>query len=242
MRTAIASIGLVVLSVLACQEGIDPGAQASAATGFTLIRADPAAGIEAVYREPGRVFTLQARLEGAGVVSTISEGGKPLTALSGSPGEGGEARWLQSQAVSAQGASALSIVDLESLSKAYHRALGALLSAVSPALRQTPLVMQLTQHRQLVGALLGGRQRALLQEWGTEVSRALQLQPDERTKMAAIFRRYSEQLTPSAGPEARSSAQEEIARLLGPARWSRYQEHRTRWLSARDPGAHQVSP
>ena len=74
------------------------------------------------------------------------------------------------------------------------------------------------------------------------MSRTLQLQADERTRLAAIFRRYAEQLGRSASADAKATAQQEIARLLGPSRWSRYQEHRSRWLAARDPGAHQVSP
>jgi hypothetical protein len=243
MRATHAAIGVVCFSLFACQDGGDPGSPAGSGTGFTLIGADPASGIEGIHREPGHLFTLRARFEGTGVTSTISEGSTVLTSLSGPAAvTGDESRWLQSQAASPQGASALSIPDLESLSRVYDRALRGLLSAISPEMRQTPLVVQLTRHRQLLGAILAGQQRALLQEWGTEVSRTLQLQADERSRLAAIFRRYAEQLGRSASAEAKATAQQEIARLLGPSRWSRYQEHRTRWLVTRDPGAHQVSP
>jgi hypothetical protein len=244
MRTMNSLAGIGCALLFGCQSGLDaPAEKPGAAAGFVLIRVDAATGIEARQVGAGRRLAMSARFSGSDVLSTISDDGNVLTALTGPAATTAlDPRSIAAQAAAGQGADGLSVADLESLASLYDSALGRLFGAVPPATRSSPLVTHLSGHRMLVRALLAKRQRGLLQEWGTEATRALQLGDDERGQLATILHRYSEALAGSGSADALSAAQREIEELLGPARHGLYQRHRGSWLMSRGVGVQGVVP
>ena len=243
MRRPAVISSCVVATLIGCQTAATSNDEAS--EGALVVRsADPASVIEARYSEGEHALVLRAQPDGAAFKSElIDERGRDVTRLASSilvrtptgeltvPVHG-----LFENARTLRAALQLSRHGLRQLH-----------DTVSTETADSGAFRHLSQQTAVLRKALIQTRLALLQEWGNEARRNLTLTSDEHARFFAILNRQAAAIvaTPGRGrtsAHAASSMDAEVAQLLGPERYARYQHRRKAWLAPAGEDTLEVVP
>jgi len=214
------------------------GCSSSTPDGLVITSADPSTWIEGRYSEGDHAVVLRSRIEGGAITSDIFDGrGHSVTQLASATLERKSMRTPDGKLAVPVPALVVNAVELHTALRLSEQGLRRLRESI-PNAATSPLLARLTQQTTLVANALMQTRLALLQEWGSDARRHIQMTPDEHAKFFAILKREA---TAIAAKSPRT-ADPEIAVLLGPARYAEYKTRRTAWLAPAATSALDVVP
>jgi hypothetical protein len=231
--------------VVACQRS---ATEESVDSGLVVTAAEPGRAIEAHYREGAHALILRARADGPRVTSEIvDDRGHSITQLASSIVDHSQTRAPDGTRSVPVAALLANTAQLHTALRLSRHGLRQLRDAIGSDAADSAAFRQLSEQTALLHKALRETRLALLQEWGSEARRHLTLTPEEHTTFFAILNRKAVEIAARPGQHGRSAGvaatpEAELAALLGPERYARYQTRRKAWLAPAGDDALEVMP
>jgi hypothetical protein len=255
---------LVAVSCLAALFGCgNLGHKSDSVVGdLEIVNADAKTGIEASYTEGGHTLLLRSRSVGNALQSGLFDGDLSI---------GARARYVIERATAFRtpgGQPAVTVrqrfADALRFSwalKLARHAIRQLHEVLPTEIAEGPPLAALEKEMASIREALAKTNLLLLEEWGSESRRQLELTPEEHARFFAIFNQQARQVAararaalstkqvnaPSVGVSAGATAtarrpSDELAALLGPERYQKYQALQRSWIAANGGEGTQVLP
>ena len=214
------------------------GCSSSAPDGLVITSADPNSWIEGRYSEGDHAVVLRSRVQGGAITADIFDGrGHSVTQLASSTLERKSMRTADGKLAVPVAALVANAVELHTALRLSEHGLRRLRESI-PSAETSPMLARLSQQTTLLGNALTQTRLALLQEWGSDARRHIQMTPDEHAKFFDILHREATAIA----AKSPTTADPEIAVLLGPTRYAEYKTRRTAWLAPVADSATDVVP